>query len=191
MPKKTAAATKPEEVTIAGIFLAGVPCPPQTVSTPFAAPRLTMDQVVDRAIARERALTDMLKTRTPLIETYLQDRKFDSERGTVPVQDHYFLGRLDLKGDVDRRDYLVQRGGFERMLLGGFNRLYKLEYNPLGFSWMIFADRYAFNRQTYRFKFDHREFLGNVRCLVFNVTPTKREGRVEDQVPRTRRFDTK
>jgi hypothetical protein len=136
-----------------------------------------MDQVVDRAIAREHALIDMLKTRTPLIETYLQDRKFDPERGTVPVQDHYFLGRLDLKEAVDRRDYLVQRGGFERMLLGGFNRLYKLEYKPLGFSWMIFADRYDFDRKTYRFKFDHREFLGNVRCIVFNVTPTKGKGR--------------
>jgi len=135
-----------------------------------------MDQVVDRAIARERALMDMLKTRTPLIETYLQDRKFDAERGTVPVQDHYFLGRLDLRDAVDRRDYIPKQGGFERLLLGGFNRLYKIEYNPLGFSWMIFADRYAFNRQAYRFKFDHREFLGDVRCIVLNVTPTKSKG---------------
>jgi hypothetical protein len=135
-----------------------------------------MDQVVDRAIARERALIDMLKTRTPLIETYLQDRKFDPELGSVPTQDHYFFGRLDLKEAVDRRDYLQKQGGFERMLLGGFNRLYKLEYNPLGFSWMIFADRYAFNRNSYRFKFEHREFLGDVRCIVFNVTPTKEKG---------------
>jgi peptidase M48-like protein len=136
-----------------------------------------MDQVVDHAIARERALIEMLKTRTPLIETYLQDLKFDPERGAVPVQDHYFFGRMDLRETVDRRDYLPKRGGFERMLLGGFNRLYKIEYNPLGFSWMIFADRDDFNRKTYRFKFAHREFLGDVRCIVFDVTPKKGTGK--------------
>src|SRR5882724_2237165 len=37
----------------------------------------TMDQVVDRAIEREHALMEMLKTRTPFVETYLQNLKFD------------------------------------------------------------------------------------------------------------------
>ena len=36
--------------------------------------------------------------------------------------------------------------------MGGFNRLYTLEYKPMGFSWMIYADRNHFNRQTYNFK---------------------------------------
>lgn len=171
------------------MFLTTVPCSPQTASVALSNPRPTMDQVVDQAIARERALIDMLKTRTPLVETYLQDRKFDAERGPVPVQDHYFFGRMDLRETVDRRDYLPKRGGFERMLLGGFNKLYKIEYNPLGFSWMIFADRDDFNRKTYRFKFAHREFLGDVRCIVFDVAPKKGTGKsrfhgrvwVEDQ----------
>ena len=43
---------------------------------------------------RERALVEMLKTRTPLLETYLQDLKFDPEVGPSPLQDHYFLGRM-------------------------------------------------------------------------------------------------
>ena len=42
----------------------------------------------------------------PLVETYLQDLKFDRELGPAPVQDHYFLGRMDLGESVDRRDYL-------------------------------------------------------------------------------------
>jgi hypothetical protein len=136
-----------------------------------------MDQVVDRAIARERALIDMLKTRTPLIETYLQDLRFDPQAGPVPTQDHYFLGRMDLSETVDRRDYLPKEGGFQRMLLGGFGKLYKIEYKPLGFAWMIFPDRNDFNRQTYRFKFAHREFLGDVRCIVFDVSPRKSTGK--------------
>jgi len=165
----------PAAVTVAAIFLIPVPCSPQTGSAARTDARPTIDQVVDRAITRERALMDMLKTRKPLIETYLQDRKFDPERGAVPVQDHYFFGRLDLRETVDRRDYLPKQGGFEKMLLGGFNKLYKIEYNPLGFSWMIFADR-NFDRETYKFKFNHREFLGDVRCIVFDVTPKQGTG---------------
>jgi len=136
-----------------------------------------MDQVVDRVIEREHALMEMLKTRTPVVETYLQNLKFDPQTGSTPVQDHYFLGRMDLGENVDRRDYLSKHGSFESHLVGGFARLYKLEYKPLGFSWMIFVDRNNFNRKTYDFKYVHREFLGDVRCLVFDVTPMKGTGK--------------
>ena len=50
-----------------------------------AAPPSTMDQVVDRTIEREHALTDFLKTRTPLVETYLQNLKPDPQLGPVLV----------------------------------------------------------------------------------------------------------
>ena len=156
---------------------------------PASVPSATMDQVVDRAIEREHALMEMLKTRTPLVETYLQDLKFDPQVGPAPVQDHYFLGRMDLGERVDRRDYLSKDSSFESHLLGGFTRLYKLEYKPLGFSWMIYVDRDDFNRQTYDFKYVRREFLGDVRCLVFAVSPKPGTGKgrfrgriwVEDQ----------
>ena len=136
----------------------------------------TMDQVVDRAIEREHALIEMLKTRTPLIETYLQDLKFDPKTGPTPVRDHYFLGRMDFGESVDRRDYLAKPSSFESRLLGGFNKLYKLEYQPIGFSWMMFADRNDFNRRTYDFEYARREFVGDVRCFVFLVTPKKGTG---------------
>src|SRR5580700_4989177 len=45
-------------------------------TVPASAPSPTMDQVVDRVVEREQALMKMLKTRTPIIETYLQDLKF-------------------------------------------------------------------------------------------------------------------
>ena len=149
----------------------------------------TMDQVVDRAIEREHALMEMLKTRTPLVETYLQNLKFDPQVGPAPVQDHYFLGRMDLGERVDRRDYLSKDNSFESHLLGGFTRLFKFEYKPMGFSWMIYADHDDFNRKTYDFKYVRREFLGDVRCLVFEVSAKHGTGKgrfhgriwVEDQ----------
>src|SRR6266849_11025552 len=142
---------------------------PSTAST-------TMDQVVDRAVEREHALMEMLKTRTPLVETYLQNLKFDPQFGPAPVQDHYFLGRMDLRESVERRDYLSKDTSFESHLLGGFTKLFKFEYKPLGFSWMIYADRNDFNRKTYDFKYVHREFLGDLRCIVFDVSAKKSTG---------------
>ena len=138
-------------------------------------PSTTMDQVVDRAVDREHALMAMLKTRTPLVETYLQNLKFDRQLGPVPVQDHYFLGRMDLGENVDRRDYLSRDTSFESHLLGGFTRLFKFQYKPLGFSWMIYADR-DFNRHIYDFKYVQRECLGDVRCIVFDVSAKKGTG---------------
>jgi hypothetical protein len=144
---------------------------------------------VDRAIEREHALIKMLETRTPLVETYLQNLKLDPTMGPSPREDHYFLGRLDLSDSVDRRDYLSNESSFQGRMLGGFSRLFKFEYKPIGFSWMIFADRDDFDRAHYDFRYVHREFLGDVRCIVFDVTPKKGSGKgrflgrvwVEDQ----------
>src|SRR6202521_5354631 len=147
---------------------ASAPSTPSTTST-------TMDWVVDRAVEREHALMEMLKTRTPLVETYLQNLKFDRQQGPEPVQDHYFLGRMDLRESLDRRDYLSKDASFESHLLGGFTKLFKFQYKPMGFSWMIYADR-DFNRRIYDFQYVHREFLGDVRCIVFDVSPKKGTG---------------
>src|SRR5882762_3742230 len=81
--------------------------PAASASTaPASQPSATMDQVADRAIEREHALVEMLKTRTPFVETYLQNLKFEPHEGPAPVQDHYFLGRMDLSESLDRREFL-------------------------------------------------------------------------------------
>jgi len=145
---------------------------PQPAAT--AAPT-TLDQVVDRAVAREQALIKMLANRTPLVETYLQNMRNDTQLGPVPSGDHYYFGRLDMSAN-GRRDYLNTKGSFQGNLLGGFSKLFKYEYNPAGFSWMVFVDREDFNRQTYDFHYVHREFLGDVRCIVFDVKPKPKTG---------------
>jgi hypothetical protein len=161
------------------------------VPTPSALPApTTMDQVVDRFIEREHSLMKALSNRTPVVETYLQNLVADPQLGPVPSEDHYFLGRLDMGETVDRKDYLKEQNtGMETRLLGGFHKLYKVQYEPTGFSWMVYADRTDFDRSHYDFHYIRREFLGDVRCLVFDVTPKKNSGRgrflgrlwVEDQ----------
>ncbi len=142
----------------------------------------TMDQVVDRAILRENNLIKFLSPRTPIVETYLQNLTQDPQLGPIPQDDHYFLGRMDLSDSIDRSDYLNDKGikgkdeGLEKRLLGGLVKSFKFQYQPLGFSWMIYADRNDFNRQHYDFHYARREFLGDVRCLVFDVTPKKDAG---------------
>jgi len=161
------------------------------------APPTTMDQVVDRVILREKGLVKFLEARTPIVETYLQDLTQDPQLGPIPQSDHYFLGRMDLSDAIDRSDFLSEKGkgkkdsdeGMEQRLLGGFSKMFKFQYQPLGFSWMIYADRNDFDRQHYDFHYARREFMGDVRCLVFDITPKRDAGRgrflgriwVEDQ----------
>src|SRR5208282_3883493 len=131
--------------------------------TPSTLPApTTMDQVVDRFIEREHGLMKALSNRTPVVETYLQDLTADPQLGPVPSGDHYFLGRMDMGVTVDRKDYLkdqdkgVGMQGMETRLLGGFHKLYKVQYEPTGFSWMVYADRTEFDRSHYEFHYIRR-----------------------------------
>jgi hypothetical protein len=150
----------------------------------------TMDQVVTLFIEREHALIQMLSKRTPVVETYLQNLTADPQLGPVPSADHYFLGRMDMGEAGDRKDYLKEQdASMQTRLMGGFQKLFKVQYQPLGFSWMVYADHTDFDREHYSFTYVRREFLGDVRCLVFDVTPKKNSGKgrflgriwVEDQ----------
>jgi hypothetical protein len=168
-PSAQPAAVQPVSAT-PGIALA-----PQTAPTTPRTP-VSVDQVVDQIIEREHALITFLKNRTPLVETYLQNLTPDTKLGAVPKEDHYFLGRLDMADIVDRRDYLAKQMSFQQNLMGGVTKLFRIQYQPMGFSWMVFADRQNFDRNHYDFHYVHREFLGEVRCLVFEVRPKKGAG---------------
>jgi hypothetical protein len=89
---------------------------------------------------------------------------------------------MDLSDSIDRNDYLQDKGkdkeeGMKQRLLGGLTKKFKLQYQPLGFSWMVFVDRNDFDRQHYNFHYARREFLGDVRCLIFDLTPKKDAGK--------------
>ncbi len=156
---------------------------------PADQPR-TMDQVVDRVIANENKLNGQIRQYAPLVETYIQNLKPDKELGFVPAGDKYFLGRADFSKGVQLVSLTdaENRGKKVFSSIGNFFS-FAMEYLPDGFLQMIFLDTNGFDKQHYKFDYVRREFLGEVRCLVFDVTPLPKSGKgrflgriwVEDQ----------
>ena len=150
----------------------------------------TMDQVIDRILLKEQQQNGRMREYAPLIETYIQDLKPDSTLGTVPNGDKYFLGRADLAKGVELVSLTETSGKGKKIFstIGNFFS-FAMQYLPDGFLQMIYIDNNGFDRQHYKFDYVRREFLGEVRCLVFDVTPLKDSGKgrflgriwVEDQ----------
>jgi hypothetical protein len=145
-----------------------------------ASPLMTVNQAIDRIIAREHDEVATIRHYSPIVETYIQDMKPDKDMGAVPVHDHYFIGQADLsKGVVDNSMLGKKKGG----KLDAFNPLshigsfFTSSFVPEGFLQMIYLDTTGFDRQHYKFDYVGREFLGEVRCLVFDVNPLPKSGR--------------
>jgi hypothetical protein len=152
---------------------------PQTGTT-AAAPVTTVNQAIDRIIAREHDEVATIRHYDPLIETYVQEMRPDSDMGVVPVRDHYFLGEADLaRGVVDNS--MLSRTSKNRLdqinPVSHLSDLFKSEFVPAGFLQMIYIDTNDFNRQHYKFDYVRTEFLGDVKCYVFDVTPLPKSGR--------------
>ena len=151
----------------------------QPQSNSAASPVVTVDQAIDRIIAREREEIATIRRFSPIIETYIQEMKSDKEMGAVPVKDHYFLGQADLsKGIVDHSMLTARKGKFDAVNpLVHMSGMFTSSYVPEGFLQMIYIDTSGFDRQHYQFDYVRREFLGEVRCVVFDVTPLPKSGR--------------
>ena len=149
-----------------------------------------LDQAVDKIIARENLEMNTIRQYSPLVETYIQNLKNDKQMGWTPDGDRYFLGRAQLAKGV-QLDSLAgndsNHHGFLHNISGMFD--FGVEFLPNGFLQMIYLDTSGLNRQAYNFDYVRREFLGEVRTLVFDVTPNQKTGKgrfvgriwVEDQ----------
>jgi hypothetical protein len=153
------------------------------------APR-TMDEVIDRVIANEAKLDTQIKTYSPLVETYIQNLKPDKDLGYAPAGDKYFLGRADFTKGVQIVSLSDANSKGKKIFasIGNFMP-FSLQFLPDGFLQMIFIDPRGLDKQNYKFDYVRREFLGEVRCLVFDVSPKDKSGKgrflgriwVEDQ----------
>jgi hypothetical protein len=144
---------------------------------------IATDEVISRVVSREHEEVSAISRLHPLIETYIQDRKPQREENAL-WRDWYFLGQAQfgvrgvaVKPLVSAKDEPAPRG----LVIG--------LYNPAGFLQEAFVDPAVFDKQHYLFAYAGREFLGEVRCLMFDVEPRRGAGQgrfrgriwVEDQ----------
>ena len=131
----------------------------------------TQVDVLDKIIAQEQAEMESLRKYSPLVETYIQIRRQDKDVGVAPGGDKYFLGRAMLAKGVtlERLAHDTRRG--HNGLSGSFANFFSMEFLQRGFLQMIYLDMNGFDRSHYEFHYVRREFLGEVRCLVFDVDP--------------------
>jgi Peptidase family M48 len=158
-------------------------------ATPADQPR-TMDEVVDRIVVNENHLNQEIRKYSPLVETYIQNLKPDKDLGFTPAGDKYFLGRADFSKGVGLVS-LTDADTKGKKIFSGIGNFFSfaMQYLPDGFLQMIFIDTNGFDKQHYKFEYVRREFLGEVRCLVFDVSPQPGSGKgrflgrvwVEDQ----------
>ncbi len=141
-------------------------------AAPSAPPAATMNDVLDRVVQREHFFIAQMRHMHPMVETYLQNLKTEPSGNFTPVNDEYFLGRLDMSEGPEDISFVGQPGFGHRMLTK-LTGVYSLHFLPMGFAQMVLLDT-DFQKKNYKFNFVRREFLGDVRCLVIDVQP--REG---------------
>ncbi len=154
------------------------------------------EEALTRAIANEAKLVAKLQTVQPIVETYIQQMQRDEDLGAIPKSDDYFLGKLDMGREVSHDSFIPGPGMVGRSL-AVFTRMFSPEFLPRGFTQMVVMDDEGFDRSHYTFTFVRRQFVGDVRCLIYDVVPQKNAGKgrfigriwVEDQDYNVVRFN--
>ncbi len=180
------------------LILSGLGAQAAAAAAPPADQARTMSDVIDRVITNENRASQQIKQYSPLVETYIQNLKPDKELGYAPAGDKYFLGRADFSKGVSLIS-LTDTNSKGKKIFGSIGNFFSfaLQFVPDGFLQMIFIDTNGFDKQHYKFDYVRREFLGEVRCLVFDVTPQEKSGKgrflgriwVEDQDYNVVRFN--
>ena len=129
-----------------------------------------------------------------MVETYIQESTRIRNWARCRTRDHYFLAKADFSQGIRDRIFIGAGSNSAHHRLAVFSLLlpaspFVMKYVEAGFLQGIILDTGGFDQSNYKFDFLRREFLGDVRCLVFDVTPRKGSGQgrfmgriwVEDQ----------
>ena len=162
-----------------------------------AGEREAVDKLLDRIAEQERQFIQELHTRKAILETYIQETPDPGSETEDVVRDHYFLGRLDFSKGFEYTAMAARGEAPKSSRTLFFLKNRSTVFVPTGFAQMALPDSAGLDRRTYRMDFVRREFLGEIRCLLFDVepidkkTPGKFKGRiwVEDQDFRIVRFN--
>jgi len=133
--------------------------------------------VTEHIFLQESKLVESMRGYTPLVETYIQRLKPDNDLWTVPDKDRYFLGRLILDETALNgqafKDHNQLR--FFSRVLDRLDSFYRINYSHIGFLETVFLKDH-FDQEHYNLKYIRQQFLGEVRTLVFDVTPKNPQG---------------
>jgi hypothetical protein len=146
------------------------PAPQQTQAAP-TPDSSAANQIIDKITARESVLAARMRTLHPLVETYIQTLEKDDAVAFRPTGDKYFLSKLDLNSR-DREQTMMKKDGLVDKVVGKVTQIYSVKYLSSGFAQMILVGS-NFDRKNYDFEYVRREFLGDVRTVVFDVQPKK------------------
>jgi hypothetical protein len=142
---------------------------------------VNQNEVVAKMIARESQEMETIRGFSPLVETYIQrvNNNRGKEEGWEPAGDRYFIGRADFSKGLNLEPIEARNANGLRHAFADLSRFFDfgIEYLPKGFLQMIYVDTNGLNTQIYNFAYVKREFLGEVRTLVFDVTPSKKAGK--------------
>ena len=174
---------------VLAVVLSSAPLFAQQQPPPAAG---ALGQIVSRVASRETQEMAMIRQHAPLVETYIQKVRVSENDGTwVPDGDHYFIGRAEFSKGLDLKPLPAPNDDAPHRMVARLARLFDfgVEFLPLGFLQQIYLDNDGLSAQNYNFDYVHREFLGEVRTLVFDVTPRKKNAKghflgriwVEDQ----------
>jgi hypothetical protein len=155
------------------IWFSSVPLAAQQQSVPPAG---ALDQIVSKVASREKQEMAMIRQHSPLVETYIQKVRITENDGSwVPNGDQYFIGHADFSKGLELRPLPTPGGDPLSRSVASLTHLFNFgaEFLPLGFLQLIYLDNDGLDTRSYNFEYVRREFLGEVRTLVFDVTPKK------------------
>jgi hypothetical protein len=134
------------------------------------------DDLARRIVEREQQTAADLGSFHPLVETYIQVQKaHDGE--LAPWYDRHFLSVAEFHGELKALRFKPRHSEIWRGLgetADSFTPV-TIEYNPSGFVAMAYPNPATFDLRHYHLESIGSEYLGDVRCLVFHVSPIARE----------------
>ena len=133
-----------------------------------------LETIIDRMILREQALLERLQKLAPLTETYIQIMQPEGEDELAVKDDHYFLGNVNLGNGVEMVPFTEVPKEGRRWFSMFFPQQFR--FLPRGFAQMALVDNGGLGRSRFEFTYVRREFVGEIRSLVFDVVPKKDAG---------------
>jgi hypothetical protein len=133
------------------------------------SPELT--GIINHVIATENQYSHKIMDFSPRIETYIQYYQQDTQLGDIAKNDALFLGRFNPDRGARETSFIDDpNAGWESHTL---RRHLRPDYFALE---SLTVDSGSFDRQHYIFEPVRWEYLGDVRCLAFDVHPRKPGG---------------